>query len=342
MADRTEVILVTGFLGSGKTTFVNRLLEAVPPGCKVLVLVNEFGEIGLDGALLQGDGHEVLEVSKGSIFCICVKRDFIRALHTAASDIRPDLLLMEATGVANPADLRKDLQLPLFGNRFHLREQVCVVDAENFAAAFPVFASVEQQIATSTLFLVNKVDAVPRAQVEQVKEMIRAHHPSPRFVETVQCRMPLDHLLETCRRLREERADVPPAAPTRLLPEDLEAIVSGLGLDPFRKLTPPDRLVSAAFVWAGGEPGEFRRLAAELPRGVVRGKGFLMDGDRPCLMSLVMGNVTLEAAPADVSPRLLNKLVLIFPPELQTALDEVVGRWTPRFARLPAAPAGCV
>ena len=69
---------------------------------RIAVLVNEFGEIGLDGALIHGKDFDLLEISRGSIFCVCVKTDFIRALHEVANRIRPDLLIMESTGRSRP------------------------------------------------------------------------------------------------------------------------------------------------------------------------------------------------------------------------------------------------
>jgi G3E family GTPase len=338
MEERTEVILITGFLGSGKTTFLNRLLDAVPPGCKVLVMVNEFGEIGLDGALVNVGGYEVLEVSKGSIFCICVKRDFIQALFKIACVVKPDLLLMEATGVANPADLKMDLKLPLFQKRFHLAEQVCVIDVSSFDEAFKVFASVEKQISTSSLFLLNKVDMVSRDQVERIKQLIRAHHPAPRFVETTFCQMPVEELLADCHLpARGEQAEGSAATGQLLLPEELDAIISGMSANPFRDLTPPDRLVSAAYAWSGGL-GEFRKLAQELPRGVVRGKGFLLDGDKPSLLNIVMGEAVFQDVAVDVPLGLLGKVVLIFPPELKPTLEKLVSRWSPRLKHLSTTP----
>ncbi|MCF6249286.1 MAG: hypothetical protein L3J69_18305, partial [Desulfobacula sp.] len=110
MSSITNVILITGFLGSGKTTFLNRIVKAFPKDQKLMILMNEFGEIGLDGTLVEGDELDILEISKGSIFCVCVKIDFIRALSEIAHKLKPDVLIVESTGVANPSDLEKDLK----------------------------------------------------------------------------------------------------------------------------------------------------------------------------------------------------------------------------------------
>ena len=108
---KTDVFLITGFLGSGKTTFLNRIIDAFPTDRKLMILMNEFGEIGIDGTLVENDDVEMLEISKGSIFCVCVKTDFIKGLMNIVSTIRPEVLLIEATGVANTSLLSCRCQL---------------------------------------------------------------------------------------------------------------------------------------------------------------------------------------------------------------------------------------
>ena len=114
----TRVYLITGFLGSGKTTFLNRIIERFPKNRKLTILMNEFGEIGIDGTLVEGDDIDMMEISRGSIFCVCVKTDFIKGLYELVTKVKPDVLIIESTGVANPSDLKRDLQLPIFGKRF--------------------------------------------------------------------------------------------------------------------------------------------------------------------------------------------------------------------------------
>ena len=123
MSDFTHVYLITGFLGSGKTTLLNRIIKRFPKDKKLTLLVNEFGEVGVDGTLVAGDEIDMMEISKGSIFCVCVKTDFIKGLYELNSKVQPDVMLIESTGVANPSDLKKDLKLPIFNDRFRFMEQ---------------------------------------------------------------------------------------------------------------------------------------------------------------------------------------------------------------------------
>ena len=287
--------------------------------------MNEFGEVGIDGALLPGEDFDLLEINNGSIFCICVKKDFLTALQRIVTEIRPDILIMESTGVANPADLAKDLQLPLFRNRLTLREQFCIVDAAYFEEAYEVFASVEKQIETSTIFLINKVDLATAEQLKRVKELIEKHHPDPVLLETTYCDVLEGRILESLAKAEAEPSQRP-AATSRVAdpkPGDIDEIITQMLDDPDRNITPPDRLVSAVFRWRGDSLGEFERMAAGIPTGVIRAKGFFEADGRAFLFHYVMGKSTVEAAniPAN-RPDLANRLCFIMPPEILTKIDE--------------------
>jgi len=78
MTEKTAVILITGFLGSGKTTLLNRIISMFPEELKLTILMNEFGEIGIDGTMIEGDDIDMLEISRGSIFCVCVKSPAVK------------------------------------------------------------------------------------------------------------------------------------------------------------------------------------------------------------------------------------------------------------------------
>lgn len=335
-----SVFLITGFLGSGKTTFLNRLIKSVPPGKRLAVLMNEFGEIGIDGALIPGEDFDLLEINNGSIFCICVKKDFLTGLQKMVTEIRPDVLLMESTGVANPADLARDLRLPLFRNRLKLEEQFCVVDASCFEDAYGVFASVEKQLETSTLFILNKVDVATGEQVKRVRELIERHHPNPVVMETSYCEGVEDRILASIDRTGEEparREDSSPGEPAAA--EDLDAVIARILEDPQRQITPPDRLVSAVFRWTGSRIEDFRALMASIPPGVIRGKGFFEAAGKTFLYNRVMSAATVEEAllpPERMG--LANRLCFIMPPDTLRAFDELLGRFPTLSPDKPAKP----
>jgi G3E family GTPase len=316
----TDVVLITGFLGSGKTTFLNRIIRGFPPDRKLMVLMNEFGEIGIDGRLVEGDDLDLLEISKGSIFCVCVKTDFIRGLARIAAEVQPDVLVIEATGVADPSDLERDLRLPLFRDRFRFKERVCIVDAENFIDAYDTFTSVEKQIESATLFVINKIDRVGAAAVETCKAVVARHHPRPEFYATAYADIPLARIspmFDT----GGTAGEIPPAPSAAAV----EAAIEQLLQNPRAGMTPPDRLLSAVYLWQGGSLSALRRAVAALPAGIVRAKGFVALDNRVHLFNRVMAAV--EIAPASRpgnAADILNLVVFIGSPEAVAQLDTLL------------------
>ncbi|MFZ5632552.1 MAG: CobW family GTP-binding protein [Bacillota bacterium] len=322
MSEIIAVYLITGFLGSGKTTFLNRLIHQFPKDRKLMILMNEFGEIGVDGALVAGEDLDILEISKGSIFCACVKTDFIKGLFEISKKIRPDVLLIESTGVANPTDLKKDLGLPIFEGRFQLKEQFCIVDAASFLDEFGVFASVENQISSSTRFIINKIDLASPETIEEIKSIIKQHHPDPYFYETTFADIDVAGLLSP------GQAPAPGAAEAAGRPMagedlDLDQYIDDLFSDPQFSVRPPDMLMSATFLWQGDDLSAIEEFTARLPGEVVRAKGFLSAGGRTCLYSYVMGRFSIEDQAILIEENKKNIIVFILPPRTVPLLERV-------------------
>ena len=331
MSDITNVYLITGFLGAGKTTFLNRIIQRFPKDKKLMILMNEFGEIGIDGTLIESEDLQMMEISKGSIFCVCVKTDFIKGLYEIAQKNPPDVLIIESTGVANPSDLKRDLKLPLFKNRFQFKEQFCVIDARNFLEAYEVYTSLEKQIASSTLFLINKIDQASRETIDQIKEIIRSLHPDPEFFETTYADIPVERFF-----FPEAAAAQPAAAATEdtaptLTPEELEQYLEEMLETITAEMTPPDRLMSAAYRWTGDDLDQIKEMAGHLPAAIIRAKGFLANRGSTSLFSYVMGDWVLETCeiPSDRIQH-MNIIVFIGPPEAIAALEGALasGSWS--------------
>lgn len=322
MESVTDVLLITGFLGSGKTTFLNRLIRAFPPDRKLTILMNEFGEVGIDGLLVEGEDLDILEISRGSIFCVCVKTDFIRGLARVAREIRPDVLIIEATGTADPGDMKRDLGLSVFQNRFRFREQVCLIDAVNFTAVYGAFASVEKQMAAATCFLINKTDLAGPEEVRRIRKIVGRHHPDPVFYETTFGEIPLERFTGAA---RPSEAPEPAPAPAALPEADVDQAIEALLRDPLRVMLPPDTLASAVI-----QVGETTReallgLADTLPPGVLRVKGFVRIDGETHLFNWVMGKGEVRrVAPGRVPDSMLGRLVCIGPPGLLNRLPEAL------------------
>jgi G3E family GTPase len=153
--------LVTGFLGVGKTTALMNLLRTRPPGSRWAVLVNEYGEVGIDQALLEDaatPGVTIKEVAGG---CICCTSSvfFKFALAQILTHVKPERVLVETTGVGHPSRLIDMLRLPVYGDRISLRATVCLIDPHDFDNSemrnSPVFLD---QVELADVLLLNKAD----------------------------------------------------------------------------------------------------------------------------------------------------------------------------------------
>ena len=320
MSGYIDVHLITGFLGSGKTTFLNRLIEQFPKDRKLMILMNEFGEIGIDGTLIAGSDLDILEISKGSIFCACVKTDFIKGLYEVAQKIKPDLLIMESTGVANPQDIKKDLTLPIFNDRFRFKEQFCLVDAANFLDAYQVFAAVERQISSSTRFIINKIDLVSPEQLDEVKDLIKKHHPGPVFYDTSYAVIDITGFMPLPKSAEETIAQVQ----NQLTDAELDQYTEELLGDPEAAITPPDILMSATFLWQGKNLSDLEGAIKKLPREVLRAKGFITAGGKTYLMSYVMGQYSVGEYTGPIQAQQRDILVLIYPPQINSELEQIM------------------
>ena len=341
MPGTTDVYLITGFLGSGKTTFLNRIIKRFPSDKKLTLLVNEFGEIGVDGTLVEGEDIDTMEISKGSIFCVCVKTDFIKGLYALNTTVQPDVLLIESTGVANPSDLKKDLQLPIFNDRFKFRDQFCIIDGQHFLDAFQVFASVEKQIASSSVFIINKTDVTPADKIAEIKGVVGQFHPDPHFFETAYADIPLDQFFDLQLRQdkledqtedkSEDNAGDDTSEPPVLSDQQLDQFIDDLLDSPELQITPPDALLSVAYRFEGDSLDDIKTMAAALPASVVRAKGFITEQAQTYIFNYVMGDWTIETPQIDLE-RIEHRNVLVFigPPEVIDAIADVLNDrpWT--------------
>jgi G3E family GTPase len=325
-----DVFLITGFLGSGKTTLLNNMMNYFPKDKKIMILMNEFGDVGIDGTLIQSEDLNIIEINKGSIFCACVKTDFIKGLIEIYQNCVPDVLLMESTGVADPSDIKRDLALPIFRGAYRFREQICVIDASNFREVYQVFASIEKQIKSSTGFIINKIDLVSAEEIERIKLIISDLHPSPSFYLTAYAKMDFEDVfgLETDLSSSNGQGDIQAAAKVdrvwKYSEEAINEYINGLMENYGTSIKPPDNLISKVVLWTGHDLSSIKDLEARFPPEVIRVKGFLEIGYNRYLYNYVMGQSTVESIRTEISEVQRNKLVFIFPPHVIRQLYAVI------------------
>ena len=286
-----DVYLISGFLGSGKTTFLNHMLKDTPSEIKLLVLMNEFGEESIDGELVEDPELDMVEISKGSIFCACVKGDFIKALHRIAFTIQPDVLVIEASGVANPTDIGRDLFNQIFKKAFSSLEKVCLLDSDNFMEQYEIFTAIEKQIEAADKFIINKIDISNPENINKIKETVLSHNPNAEFEETTFGKVDLHKLFSRLPQ-RDTAAKVLPAS--AINDEELEELVDKILEDEAGQVAPPDALISITCKWTEGSLQKFQDLASSIPDDIVRGKGFIFDNGQTYLYSHVGHTFTIE------------------------------------------------
>lgn len=173
-------VLITGFLGAGKTTLLNALLKwAASKGRRVAVIVNDFGEMCVDGRLVESSAFRVWEVTSGSIFCACTRGQFLKALDAAADPgLGADCLAIEATGLADPADIDEYLAAPPLAGRIRMVSNLCLVDALAFHKVEHTLPAATRQVEEASVLVLNKTDLIDTAALEAIDSRLR--HLNPR------------------------------------------------------------------------------------------------------------------------------------------------------------------
>lgn len=182
------VLLVTGFLGAGKTTVVNHLL-AHAEGRRIAAVVNDFGAINIDAELIAGASDGVVSLSNGCI-CCSLEGDLLRTLATLLRrDPRPEFIVIETSGIADPADIVRNLMDPVIWREAPLETVLCVVDATANAEMLND-ALLRSQLRAADIVALSKVDMADAATCAKLRGIIRAQRPAAVLVDAPQGEVP--------------------------------------------------------------------------------------------------------------------------------------------------------
>jgi len=183
------ILLVTGFLGAGKTTVVNHLL-AHAQGRRIAAVVNDFGAINIDAELIEGASDGVVSLSNGCI-CCTLEGDLLRTLATLLRrDPRPEFIVIETSGIADPADIVRNLMDPVIWQEAPLETVLCVLDAATSPAALSDDALLRSQLRAADVIALTKLDLAEEAQQAQLRAAVRALHPSAVIVDALHGEVP--------------------------------------------------------------------------------------------------------------------------------------------------------
>lgn len=198
MKEKIDLYLITGFLGSGKTTFLKQLIEQ-NYGKRIGIIVNEFGSTSIDGIVLREEGVELIEINNGSIFCACLKVDFVKTLKAFLN--QPiDILFIEASGMADPSSMKEliNQMTALFeknesvDKEYSYKGSACLVDSAMFLDYCEIFLPTSNQVRKSSLVIVNKVDTVDKMRLKEVHDQILEYNPAVMIYDTTFGKVPLE------------------------------------------------------------------------------------------------------------------------------------------------------
>jgi G3E family GTPase len=189
------VSVLTGFLGAGKTTLLNHILRGQSE-YRFGVIINEVGEIGIDGQLVETQTEDVVEMSNGCI-CCTVRKDLVKGVQKLLKRENLDYILIETTGVADPGPVAQTfLNIPQLQQYARLDAIITLVDAENILSQLHETKVAREQIALADFVLLNKVDLANPERLATVETAITELNPHARIFRTEQSKVNLNELLD--------------------------------------------------------------------------------------------------------------------------------------------------
>ena len=300
MTAKTRINLLFGFLGSGKTTLARRILVEWGPKRRLALIVNEFGDVGVDGDILTGHNIDLIQLSSGCL-CCTLKGSLLAAVEELATKSQLDNIVIEATGVAEPEEMLSSFSEPGFLDRFEVGPLVTVVDVPKYLKIREMLGPFyEAQVEKSDLIILNKLDLATSELAEEVRDEVAELNEAAliRFAE--RCDIDLLEVLDgpPSQALARFAARVAPAVDGHAHHDNghkhdagadhgnhhgaLHAPAESFVLD---TPDPLDRAALTAFF-------------ARAPAGLWRAKGFVKIDGADMLVQFAMGELEITAASA--------------------------------------------
>ena len=180
----TKVTIISGFLGAGKTTFIKKLIEEIYKGQKVVLIENEFGEIGIDGGFLKDAGVQINEMNSGCICCSLVG-DFGKALKQVSHDYAPDMIIIEPSGVGKLSDVIAAVENVKEEADLELENFITVADATKCKLYMKNFGEFyNNQIESATTVVLSRTQNVDEAKLETAVNLIKEHNDKASIITT--------------------------------------------------------------------------------------------------------------------------------------------------------------
>jgi G3E family GTPase len=293
---KTKIIILAGFLGAGKTTLLQRILSWETDLSGTVVIVNEFGSVGIDGSLLADAGSDVVELTSGCV-CCSLQVDLNLTLKKIRQQFNPSRIIIEATGVADPraiVDVFQDAELQ---EHMAVDKIVTVLDADFWEVRECLGTLFFSQLRDADLILLNKIDTVDHDRVPLILKELHETAPDSQVIPTIQCGVDPESLWTVGRRkdfgLKPDRffQIVTPAPGYDRQPDRSDASNPG-SAGTTREAVVEEKSHFVAFSFSNSSPLDencFKRFAEKLPWELFRMKGPVRFHDRTVLVNYVGG-----------------------------------------------------
>lgn len=185
--------IISGFLGSGKTTFLKRIIEKYAGEYKIGIIQNEFAPANIDGAELKNSGKDfqLLEINNGSVFCVCLLGNFVRSLEKFIDEHQPEILIIEASGLSDTTAISEVVSSGSLAEKIYLASNWCIVDAVNFRKTGLMKQRVFHQLRMADFVVINKTDLL-ETNIENLRVEIKKSNPFAKILESSFCNFEFD------------------------------------------------------------------------------------------------------------------------------------------------------
>jgi G3E family GTPase len=174
------ITILTGFLGSGKTTLINKIIKK-NPDIRFGLIINEFGEIGVDGQIIDGNTEEKLEISDGCVCCV-VRADLCQAIEKMAMSEKVDYILLETSGLAEPAPVIQTF-MTINPEVVRLDSFMTLLDAENYDSLTQEYKNIDEQIKLADVVVLNKIEGLAPEKIIELQSKIATLNPYATMIE---------------------------------------------------------------------------------------------------------------------------------------------------------------
>jgi G3E family GTPase len=193
--NKTPAYLITGFLGSGKTTLIKRILDNYSLGKRVAVIQNEFASNNFDGKELKRHAtrdFELLEINNGSVFCICLLSGFVQSLERFVKEYQPDVLLIETSGLSDPISVGEIFNSPQIQDIVYLAGSVCIIDSTSFMKLEKLQKRMVHQVQVADTIIINKIDLTDNHT--EIRTSCKSINPQAVILESSYCNIDLNEI----------------------------------------------------------------------------------------------------------------------------------------------------